>query len=286
MSDTTTQQPGTPAAVVNDFETTGAVEQTVEASEEEQPKVKPAEIVDDAEDTTDQGKVKKPTSGFKKKIARLEAENAELRAKQSGQPQQPPAEALKKPEQVADGKPKLEDFESHEAWTEALVDWKSELKLGEQKQKEENAKLKTEFDAKISSYEEKKAAAQEKFKDFDEVMSEFDDVPVNPAIHAALLDADDGPGVAYYLATNPEEFEKLNDPKLSILSVNKMIAKIEAKLETTEEPKAAEIKKKVSAAPPPITPVTKGKSSGVFDPNTADFDDYRAHRIKERGGRP
>lgn len=294
----TTQQPGVQSettavvadkAVENDFETTGSIEQ-VEAEETEKveaPKKVQAETEGEEEtDTTDQSKAKKPTSGFKKKIARLEAENAELR-RINASGTKPPAETSKKPEQVADGKPKLEDYPSHEDWTEALTDWKLEAKLSEKDKAANNAKLESEFKVKLTTYDEKKAEAQKVHEDYDEVMSEFDDVPVNPAIHAALLDADNGPEVAYYLATNPEDFEKLNDPKMSIVAVNRMIAKIEAKLELAkdEKPKAAEVKKTISAAPAPVKIVEKGKSGGTFDPSTADPDDYIAWRLKQRNGK-
>lgn len=287
----TTEQPGqkeqqAPKAVENDFETTGSIEEVEAApAETEAPKKVQEETEgDEVTDTDDQGKVKKPTSGFKKKIARLEAENAALRAA-SGE--KPAAEAPKKPEQVVDGKPKLEDFPSHEDWAEALTDWKIEQKLGEKDKQTRAVEVQNEFKAKVTSYEDKKTKAQETHADYDEVMSEFDDVPVNPAIHSALLDSDNGPEVAYYLATNPEEFAKVNDPKMGILAVNRMIAKIEAKIEMGSEkkPEVAEVKKAISAAPAPVKVVEKGKSSGNFDPTTADPDDYIAWRLKQRNGK-
>src|SRR4051812_8817978 len=91
-------------AVENDFETTGSVEEVKAEDEKPSPTKAQEEPAGDEEDTdtTDQSKVKKPTSGFKKKIARLEAEKADLLQRlQSGQ-KQPPAEAPVKSENVAD----------------------------------------------------------------------------------------------------------------------------------------------------------------------------------------
>lgn len=269
-------QPGTQAA--DDFEVTNSVAVT------EEPK-KPA-VEDDSENIIDQDKAKKPTNGYKKTIEKLKAENESLKRMQSGQ--QPPQQSTPaKPAVVDDGKPKVTDFQTHEAFVEALTDWKAKAIVGDEFKKREDAVQKTEaqkkHQEKIDSFEKQKEAAKEVHPDFDEVLSQFDDIPVNPAIHGAMLDSDKGAEIAYYLASNPEEFEKLNSRGMGILEVNRAIAKIEARLENSVIEKVEPVikVKTTSRAPEPIEPVGKAKSAGVFDPNTADPDDYIKWRWKQ-----
>lgn len=93
-----------------------------------------------------------------------------------------------------------------------------------------------------------------------------------------MLESDVGAEIAYHLAKNPELFEKLNDPKLSVITLGRELGKIEALLEGKKQGKAAV---KTTNAPAPISPV-KPRVIAVNTPEAAaakgDYESYRKAR--------
>ena len=128
----------------------------------------------------------------------------------------------------------------------------------------------------VSGWEEKAESVASKYEDFDQLVGEMQ--PTNH-LTAAIMEADNGPEIAYYLAKNIKEAQRI--VALPPMSQLREIGKLEAKLAAQpEKPKAP------SKAPPPIAPLTG--SSNVVTDTPSESDDYKtwlAKRNKQLGRR-
>ena len=149
--------------------------------------------------------------------------------------------------------PPVDQFESPEAYAEALAYRKAEELVAKREQAKQQAAL-------LESYHEKEEQARDKYEDFEQVA-------YNPNLHitevmAQTIQASDiGPDVAYYLGANPKEADRI--ARMSPYLQAKEIGRIEAKL--VADPPA----KKTTSAPAPIKPVT-ARTSGAPAYDTTD----------------
>ncbi len=142
--------------------------------------------------------------------------------------------------------PPAEQFESVEAYAEALAQKKLEQR--------EQARQQSEI---LESYHEREEEARGKYDDFDQVAYN-PNLRITTAMAQTIQASDSGPDVAYYLGTNPKEADRIS--KLPPLVQAKEIGKIEAKL--ASDPPV----KKISSAPAPIAPVTaRSVGSPTYD---------------------
>lgn len=245
----------------------------VEPVIEPEQKPEPNDIDEDAGDDSSEEVKKKRRGGFKKKIEARDAEisrlNAELAKHQS--PQQKSTETPSK-------KPLPADYQTYDDYVDALTDFKADQAtkkiLGERDNQIRESDAVREHKTKVQAYEAKTEDARKLYADYDEAIAEYDDVPVSPVVTAALVDSDMGPEVAYYLAKNPDEFDKINKPGIGILEVNKAIGRIEARIELGRKSEKAAVK--TTKAPQPIVPI---KGSAVSPKNLSDDDvDYEEYR--------
>lgn len=214
-------------------------------------------------------------SGYQRRIDKLTREKRELEARLAaleqrvaGGDKKPAGEAAEtKPEAKApagDGRPNPEDFDTYEAYTEALVDWKTEQ--AERRRAAEAAERRT-FEAWTARLE----AARQAHDDFDEVVDS--ELPLSDAMFQAIVESEQGAELAYYLGSHPEEAERI--AKLSPVAAIRALGRIEASLDqshTAPKPKPA-----VSSAPKPAPRVSGGKAGStpsVYDASVAE--DYNA----------
>tara|TARA_R110002126_G_scaffold211129_1_gene357685 strand:+ start:18998 stop:19774 length:777 start_codon:yes stop_codon:yes gene_type:complete len=133
-----------------------------------------------------------------------------------------------------------EQFESPEAYAEALAYQKAEELIA----KREAAKQQSQV---LESYQEREEAARDKYDDFEQVAYN-PKLPVTTVMAEAIQYSDVGPDIAYFLGSNPKEAERIS--RLTPYAQAKEIGRLEAKL--VDSP----LVKKTSSAPSPITPVT------------------------------
>ncbi len=243
---------------------------------------------EDQSDDEDSGRQKKrKRGGFQKKIARLEDEKEYWRKKALGTKDRSSEEESKDQKKAEDApakKPTPKDFETYDEYSEALTDWKVDEKFKKAEETRQTEAKKTEFkDAqttKVQKYEEGIADAKTRHEDFDEVIEDYDG-PLTIGMQQALLDSEMGPDVAYYIAKNPKIGKKM--ASMTILQINKEVAKIEARLEVPkgEGKKEASTAKKTSKSPPPITPV-KGSSKSKKSPDDQNYEEYLKERSQRR----
>jgi hypothetical protein len=133
-----------------------------------------------------------------------------------------------------------DQFESTEAYTEALALQKAEELIA----KREAAK---QHSAILESYQEREEAARDKYDDFEQVAYN-PKLPITNVMAETIQSSDIGPELAYYLGSNPKDAERI--ARMTPLGQAKEIGKIEAKL--AAEPPV----KRTTSAPTPISPVT------------------------------
>ena len=193
-----------------------------------------------------------------------------MRANGGEQPQQT------QPAAVPADKPKFSDFNDLEAYTEAVTDWKSQRALTQVQQQ-------TQVQQLAQTYEQRLAQYRTEVPDFDDVMTEFvedyGDVNV-PEIVQVAMESNVGPQLAYYLAKNTEEVERI--AKLPSHRRLLELGKLEDRLSRPKTTNSvAEPVKKVTSAPPPVKPVRgTGKvesSTDLSDPNLS-YSDWLKRR--------
>jgi hypothetical protein len=142
--------------------------------------------------------------------------------------------------------PPADQFESVEAYAEALV-----------QKKLEQRELQKQQSQVLESYHEREEEAIEKYPDF-KAVAYNPAIRITSAMAESIQTSDVGPDVAYYLGTNPKEADRIS--RLTEFAQAREIGKIEAKL--ASEPPV----KKTSSAPAPFTPVTpRGVSAPAYD---------------------
>jgi hypothetical protein len=204
-----------------------AEEPVVEAEPEAEPEVAP--------------KPKEHKSGWQKRIDKLTARNHMLESKvaEYEAKQKLPEE---KTEPKATGEPKLADFNNNvEEFLKARDAWKE----NSEKQAVELERRK----ATVDGYNEKVSQARGNYEDWDEVVSGSKIIIPQAAVDA-VIELDNGPDVAYYLAQHPEEAEALMD--LTPIRTIQVIGKLSDKVAGERAPAPPKAKAK---APEPIAPV-------------------------------
>jgi len=149
--------------------------------------------------------------------------------------------------------PPVDQFESPEAYAEALAYRKAEELIAQREQAKQQA-------AVLEGYQEREEQAREKYEDFEQVAYN-PNLRITNVMAETIQASDIGPDVAYYLGANPKEADRIS--RLSPFLQAKEIGKIEAKL--SDNPPA----KKTTSAPAPIAPVT-ARTSGAPAYDTTD----------------
>lgn len=236
---------------------------------------------DDNEDSdTEVSEDKKPKVGFQRRIEKAKAkarEEAQAEIEYWKKAAMGKTTAVEEQVQtVSSDKPKFSDYNDVEAFAEAMADWKIESKLSEREQK-------TRVDKVHNSYQDKVKEFVKTTPDFHAVLEEANDVDMCAEILNTVMESDIGPQIAYYLGSNIDEVERIND----LPAHKRLIAlgKLEAKLEG-QSTKVVD-KKVISKAPSPGKVLSGGavvKSKSLDDPtlSSADWIKLRNSQTKYR----
>lgn len=150
--------------------------------------------------------------------------------------------------------PSQEQFESPEAYTEALAEKKA-LEIIEQREQQRKQK------EVLSAYHDREEIAREKYEDFEQVAYN-PKLPITTDMAEVIQESEVGADIAYYLGSNPLEADRI--ARLSPRMQAKELGLLEAKISSS--PPAV---KKTTSAPAPIKPVN-GASSGPIVYDTTD----------------
>jgi hypothetical protein len=152
------------------------------------------------------------------------------------------AQTLRAPANV----PPVDQFESPEAYADALAYQKAEQLLAQREEARQQSAI-------LESYHEKEEEARTKYDDFEQVAYN-PKLPITNVMAQTIQASDAGPEVAYYLGANPKEADRIS--RLAPIMQAKEIGRIEAKL--ANDPPM----KRTTSAPAPISPVTARSSGG------------------------
>jgi hypothetical protein len=220
-------------------------------------------------------KLEKRFSELTKQRKEAEAKVKELEERLAAKESNPaPTQALE-----SNREPQPDDYKDAFEYARELSKWSAEQALAKRdleiKQKEVEAKRATV----IQTWQEKLDATKAELPDY-EVMVASSSVSVNDTVRDAIVESDVGPRILYELASNDELAEKLTS--MTTAGALKLIGKLEAQFEKTEEPAKAE-KKTVAAksnAPEPIRPLrsTGGVAEVSLDGNDIPYQQWKAAR--------
>jgi len=147
----------------------------------------------------------------------------------------------------------VDQFESPEAYAEALAYQKAEELLARREAASRQSQV-------LESYQEREEAARDKYDDFEQVAYN-PKLNITNVMAETIQSSDVGPELAYYLGSNPKDADRI--ARLTPFMQAKEIGKIEAKL-AAEPPM-----KRTTSAPAPISPVN-ARSSGSPSHDTTD----------------
>ncbi len=196
----------------------------------------------------------------------LAEENARLKAQLEGsQPSKKEEPAAAKPPVETDFED-YSDFLAAKARHEARQEIEAENRRREEQQQqsaqqEQSQKQHAEFMQRCE-------AASELYEDFVEVAFSGD-VPVNETMTEVIMGAENGPDIAYWLGSNPEEAKRISQlpPTLAAMEMGKIGAAVKR-----PEPK------KTTNAPEPLEPV--GSGEGAEKPlSELSYDEYKRRRM-------
>lgn len=218
------------------------------------------------------------------RAAKLEAELAEARKpKTSEEPKKEEPKAIPETfpkyqvwadKRLAESKPaELED------WLEERDAWKENKRKADE-EKEEIAEKVREIN---EIYQERAAAFKETVDDWDEVIATLRG---HLAMQDALLEMEEGPALAYYIAKHPDVSKRLIEmtPARAVAEVGRMAAELfpkgkESDIRGTE--RKGPDKLPVSSAPAPIKLVSGHSTRSPKALDELPYDEYRKERDKQ-----
>lgn len=234
-----TDPPETPKAKDEPKTAEGEPEKKVEGEapkEEEKPHKKPGSV-----------RARERAEKAELEAAEARRENAELKAKMNA------------PKPAADpNEPQLENFEDLASWRVALAEFHRKAASEETESRFKAEQAKREQESRQTAWREADAKFGADKSDWDDVMEDLGDTvrgmtpqthPAFGAVDAALSTSDIAPALKYHFGKHPDELLRITalDPIRAI----KELARIEDKLNVSPAPE-----KRVSNAPPPITPLS------------------------------
>lgn len=161
-------------------------------------------------------------------------------------------------------KPELKDFDSYEAYNEALIAHTVEQREA-QRETDRQQRERQSADAKLQAeHLERVDAARVKYEDFDEKLSTLN-VPISRELDRAIRESPYGPEVVYWTASHPEEAQRI-----AALSPARQVVefgKLEAQFEKPATEKTTPAKKPLPKA---AANVGGGSSSAGKEPDLAD----------------
>jgi hypothetical protein len=210
-----------------------------------------------------------------RKEAEARAEELERRLAAIEGKQAQPAQA--QPESTQ--KPTPDNYRDAFEYAEALSQWSAEQALLKREQEVKQKEFEVKKQKVIQTWQQKLETTIAELPDYEDMVASSN-VKVNDTVRDAILESEVGPRILYELASDDDIAEKLST--MSTASALKLIGKLEAKFEKTEEPVKAE-KKTVAAkskAPEPIRPLrsTGGVAEVSMDGNDMSYQQWKAAR--------
>lgn len=237
-------------------------DETPEAAEVEQPELESVPEAEPAEGEEAPEEQKRSKGGFQRRIDKLTREKYELLGRLKALEERPEAKTTAKvaPE---DPEPTIDNWKgTYEAFVKELARWTARQ---EHKQLLEKQKSEQEVTSKQERMRETMETYTERVSDFVAEHDDFHDVvsklklpaDIAPGVEVAIMEDENGPALAYHLATHPDLQRKLADCTQAQAVV--LLGRISASLfpEDSEEEDTPPPPPKAKPAAKPIRPVRK-----------------------------
>lgn len=189
---------------------------------------------------------------------RERAEQAEQKARELELKLNPPKNGEIGPE------PQPSDYTDAFLYAKDLAEWSTGKALKERDVQEQEKRAADARELVVKTWTERQEAVKSEIPDYEEVMASADSIMVSNEVRDAIIESENGPQLAYYLAKNPQEAESL--AKLSVQGALIRLGKLEAKLETPDKSAPAP---EISKAPAPIAPIKTTNSVPELPVNSA-----------------
>jgi hypothetical protein len=186
------------------------------------------------------------------------------------------------PAAKAEGRPSQDDFESYEAFAEALVDWKLNERFTqvEARQRDGIARDRAQRaqEEVVAAHTARIDSFRGEHADFDAVITKGKDLPLSRPMQDAVVNSESGPALMYYLCQNPEECDRIAGmhPVMAL----KEMGKLEARVETASTGPVSSADS-ITKAPPPIKPVGGGATASTIPLDQMDYQTYKRTREKQ-----
>jgi hypothetical protein len=225
---------------------------------------------------------KKQNPKLEKRFSELTKQRKEAEARaEEAEKRLAAIEGKQAPQQAPENnqKPTPDNYKDAFEYAEALSQWSAEQALLKREQEVKQKEFEAQKQKVIQTWQQKLEATIAELPDYEDMVASSN-VKVNDTVRDAILESNVGPRILYELASDDDIAEKLST--MSTASALKLIGKLEAKFEKTEEPVKAE-KKTVAAkskAPEPIRPLrsTGGVADVGMDGNDMSYQQWKAAR--------
>jgi hypothetical protein len=229
-----------------------------------------------------------------RRAEKAERELAQLRATQQ---QPPPKKEEQPPKEPAAGEedpnaPKPDDYEYGELdsrYIRALASYEANKVFNEQRQKDEQSRQTREQEdrqvAAREAFEEMIDAGAKKHEDFYQrvvIDSEEGKWPLSETLGELLLGSDVGDDIAYHLATNPEEADRVY--RSSPVEQARYFGRMEAKFSAGQAAATGDTGKPAPKTPKAPAPIESARGAGGQFHATADTDDFSAFEQRVNSG--
>jgi len=230
---------------------------------ESKPKKSPHERIQELANKRREAEAK--ADAAERKAAELEARVLSLQANA-----QPIAESAK---------PMRSQYATDDDYIEALSDYKAKQAIREREEQQAKARADAEQAEVAEAWSKRQEAAMKRLPDYADVIGKSE-VNIPAHIHQALLESEQGPDIAYYLASYPDEAKRIVQMKplaaiKRIAALERDLMELEAEPEDKPTPKVVE----KSKAPPPIETIKSAPSSGG---SSSSFEEYKRRREAEK----
>jgi len=250
----------------------------------EETQSEPVEAVEEAtavEEKKQNPKLEKRFSDLTKQreAARQEAQR-EREAREAIEAELRSLKAQSAPAPKDNEEPKPEQFSDMYEYQQALVDYRVDQRLNEERVRAEQARQEAQRQQVINTWAKRVESAKSEMPDFEAMVSSAD-VSVSNEVRDAIFESEVGPRILYHLAENPEIAEKLQG--MTVTRALATIGKLEAQFEAPQtKPTVGK-----SKAPAPINPIKASANGPVteLDSNRQFHGSYQAWKAARLAGR-
>jgi len=180
------------------------------------------------------------------------------------------------PQKEQSARPERSQFATQDDYDEALTDWKVEKRLAEQAKAEADARRAAAQAQLVENWKARQDSIRSELDDYDAVVGAAE-IQMPQWMLDAIVEAEHGPRVAYYLAKNTADAKRLLSmtPTSALRELGKLEDRLVAKIGKEEGKTAVE----KSKAPEPLETLKGSSIPTGKEPSKMSYEEWKAARI-------